>query len=256
MKFTSCIILIALLSLSIWTTGTCSAGPSKRATTVERQPEESNEIDDRIIIAEPYKSMLETTAKFALAQTKVTKIVSLDTAVQVLSDVTSIILKPAVLFKLARVLASIFAVVFTTAFFFPSTYNLMEHVWKDPAESLNLDRLADEGSVIGLLGARTDEVLTRLGLKDNRCREQSICHIGEMLRCSFPQTSETLIKFSQKNLSTAAIKEHPYAKAFSLGFVEQNCARLFDGCRDSPSCLTNFVSSVLLSPRSANKNRT
>ena len=129
-------LTLLAVSVSVWSTGTSSAGALKRETSM-MLVQESNEIDDRVTISEPYKSLLETTAKFALAQTKVTKIVSLDTAVQVLGDITSVVLKPAVLFKLARVLASMFAVIFTTTFFFPSTYNVMEQIWRDPADSFN-----------------------------------------------------------------------------------------------------------------------
>lgn len=248
MKSSSFLVLLVGLLLTAELSQANAASSQKRDTNDKQLvAQESNEIEQRISISEPYKLLLETTTKFALAQTKVTKVVNLDTAVRILGDLGSIALRPTVLVKLVRALASAFAVLFTTTFFFPSTYYFMEAVWKNPIDTLSLDKLA----------SNADEALSRMGLRDTRCREQSICHMGEILRCSFPQTSDALIKFGSENLSNAAIKEHPYPKAFILGFVDRNCGQLSDEVRasQSASCLSNFFNSVLLNPRARGRDR-
>lgn len=243
------LVLLAIFSLVAWTADSSSTSNFKNETSDRAQNQFDQgiiEIEDRITIVEPYKSLLSTTAKFALAQTRVTKFVQLDTAVRITGDLLSVILRPKVLVKLVRVLASAFAVLFTTTFFFPGTYHFMESVWTNPVDALNLDRMATSA----------DETLNGFGLRDDRCREQTICQLGEILRCSFPKTSEALIKFASDNFSSSGITEHAYPKAFNQGFVERNCARLgYDNRDDSSSCLSNFFNSILASSRSHLKDK-
>lgn len=220
-----------------------------------------NEIDDRITIGEPYKSLFQTTARFALAQTKITKHVNIDTAMNFLNDASYFLAKPVVLFKVLKVLAVSLATFMATIFFFPGAYQFIDAAWKDPVNTLNFDRYLTNGmherSVIGLLGSKTDETLSRVGLQDNSCRERSICYVGEIIKCSFPHTSETITKFASENFSNTGIRENVYARAFVSGFVDRNCSRIgFNDAQENQNCLSNFINSILMgSENSRNRPR-
>lgn len=241
---------------------------SKRMAPQQRQkPEDSSKIsdeqmklneigggeneNDRITIAEPYKSIIQTTARFALAQTKLTKHVNIETAMNFLNDAGYFLSKPLVLLKALKVVAVTIATMLATMFFFPGAHKFAEAALNDPLDALNLDRYLTNGlqerSVLAALGSKTDETLSRVGLQDNSCRQRSLCYIGEILKCSFPHTSESITKFASDNFSSTSLKENVYARAFISGFVDRNCTGIgsLESGREAQHCLSNFISSIL-----------
>jgi len=210
-----------------------------------------NEIEDRIQVNEPYKSLIQTTARFALAQTKISNHVNMDVAMDLLGKVGFMLSKPSVLFRVIKVAAVTIATIIATTFFFPGIYTVADSVWRNPVDAFNLDRYLSNGvrekSVMGIISSKTEDALSRVGLHDSTCRERSICHVGEMLKCTFPDTSEILSKFASENFSNSVYKENRFVKAFLSGFVDQNCTKAGAEDVSSHNCLGNVFNSILLS---------
>lgn len=239
------------------------ASRSRRSPQRDASPDElamkQNEIDDRITIGEPYKSLLKTTARFALAQTQVTKHINIETAMDLLNDTSYLLSKPSTLLKAIKVAAVSAATLIATIFFFPGAHQFLEAAWQDPLNTLNLDKYLTNGlqerSVLAVLGSKTDETLARVGLQDNSCRERSLCYLGEMLKCSFPQTADSLTKFATDNFSSTGIRENIYGRAFISGFVDRNCSKVgLTAAQETHNCLGSFFSS-LLAENSRSKNQ-
>ena len=238
-------------------TATNDSSINRRTTREDDQdnkiPDESSkqsDIDDRILIAEPYKSIIQTTTRFALAQTKITKHLNIDTAKNLLNDASYLLSRPIVLLKALKFIAVTLATFMATVFFFPGAHKFAETLWQDPTNALNLDRYLTNGlqerSVLAALGSKTDETLSRVGLQDNTCRQRSLCYMGEMVKCTFPHTTETVTKFVSENFSNTGAKENVYARAFISGFVDGNCTGI--GGKDSHeanNCLGNLFNSIL-----------
>lgn len=217
----------------------------------------------RIVLHEPFKSALQGTARFALAQTKIMRHINIDTAMNFLNDGAYFLSKPKVLLKVLKTLAVSLATFAATLMFFPGAHQFVESAWNDPFNTLNLDRYLTNGmherSVIALLGSKTDETLARVGLQDDSCRERSICYLGEILKCSFPDTSEAITKFASENFSNTGMREGVYARAFVSGFVDRNCTKVgsHSGSENQQNCLSVFVNSLLTGvdqQRSSNNN--
>lgn len=213
---------------------------------------QQNEIDDRIRVVEPYKSMLQTTARFALAQTKVSNHVNIDTAMDLLNDAGYMLSKPANLFRVIKVVASLITILITTTFFFPGAHKFISAAWRNPVNALNLDKHLSNGinekSMLDIIGSKTDDALGRIGLQDSSCKQRSLCYMGEILKCSFPETANSITRFTSDNFSNTGIKENVYAKAFISGFVDRNCTKVgSDAPETSHNCLSKLVNSILVS---------
>lgn len=209
-----------------------------------------NEIEDtRIKVSEPYKSLIQTTARFALAQSRLANLVNIDTAMTMINDTFYMLSKPSTLIRVFKVISVFFATFFTSALFFPTTQKIIDRIWRDPSDALNLDRFLTNGvgekSVLDMISSRTDEALNRVGLTNNRCRERSLCYLGEVLRCAFPMTSDALSKFSNENFSSSFYKDNRYFKAFSFGFNDQNCTRVQTDLIESGNCIGRFFNNIL-----------
>lgn len=234
-----------------------------------------NEIDDsgtssswdpnqRYILAEPFKSLVQTTTRYALAQTTMPNHMSIDTAMSLLSDVAYFLSKPINMLK-AMKLVTIFIASSLGLYMVPGGSDFIGSLWQNPSDALNLDNYLSNGlserSVLDVVSARTDEALSSVGLEANFCREKSLCHLGEILHCFLPNTSQTIIKFARENFSSNSngLKEHPMTRAFVTGFVDRNCTRISaanqgnrmeglsvrSASQQSSNCLGKFLVSVL-----------
>lgn len=242
-------VLILLCALLITTAET------KQKRSKDDESIQQNEIDDRIHVPDVYKTLLQTSTRFALAHTKLSKHVDLDTAMDVLSSAGYMLSKPSVLIKTVEAAAVGIVIMLAITFLSPNSYKLIESAWRDPANTFNLDRYLSNGltekSVLATIGSKTEDVLARVGLQAMSCQERSICYVGEMINCTFPKTAETLSKFAQDHFPNSGIKDYRLAKAFISGFTDRNCTKLpTDG--GSQSCLSNFFSAVLV-PKNRNK---
>lgn len=218
-----------------------------------------NDIDDRIVVGEPYKSLIQTTARFALSQTKISNHVHIDTAMGVLNNASWLLSKPKNLFKVFKMVAVTMATITATILFFPGTLKFFKAAWEDPASTLNLDRYLTNGiserSALSMLGSKADDALSRVGLDDTSCRERSLCYMGEILKCSFPYTSESIARFASDNFSSANIRENVYARAFLTGFSDHNCTKIISESQDSHNCLGNFFNRIINGPTESTKSK-
>lgn len=208
-----------------------------------------NSIDDRIVVGEPYKSLIQTTARFALAQSKISNHVHIDTAMGVLNNASWLLAKPKNLLKVFKMVVVTMATLTATIFLFPGAWGFFKDVWEDPSNTLNLDRYLTNGiserSALSMLGSKAEETLSRVGLEDGSCRERSLCYLGEILKCSFPYTSESLARFASDNFSSTNVRENVYARAFLTGFVDHNCTKIMSDGKDSHNCLGKFLNTIL-----------
>lgn len=211
----------------------------------------NNEIDDRIQLHEPFKSMLQTTARFALAQTQLPNHVNIDTAMSLINKAGFMLAKPSNLAKAIRMIGSVLAIFLATSFFFPGANEFVANAWRNPAHTFNLDRYLTNGisenSVFAAINSKTDETMNRIGLQRHSCREQSLCYTGEILKCTFPKTSELVTKFAKDNFSNTGFSENRYASAFLSGFVNENCTKFnsIEMRNEGGNCLGDFISTVI-----------
>lgn len=212
-----------------------SSKSSSREDAISQNEDDSN----RINVAEPYKSILKTTTRFALSQTKLSH-VNLETAMTMLNDVGYVLAKPSNLLKAIKIVTVTMATFLTATIFFPGAHRFLEKVWNDPLNTFNLD---SERSVV-------DDTLSRFGIQDSSCRQRSVCYTGEAIRCLFPETSEDISKFFKENFSNSGFKNHTYVSAFISGFSDKNCANVSPEAGDT-SCLGSLINSLVL-PRHVN----
>lgn len=227
-------------------------GETRQRKSREDDNVQQNEIDDRIHVSEPYKTFLQTSARFALSHTKLSKHVDLETAMDLINSAGYMLSKPSVLIKTVEAVAVVIVLLLTMTFLSPSSYKFIESAWRDPANAFNLDRYLSNGlnetSVLATIGSRTEDVLARVGLQAMSCQERSLCYMGEILNCTFPKTAETMTKFAKDHFPNSSIKDYRLARAFIAGFSERNCTKLpTDG--GSHSCLGNFFNTVLVPKR-------
>lgn len=210
------------------------------------------DIEERIHVGEPFKSLLQTAVRFMLAQTKVSNHVNIDTAMDFINNMGYMLSKPSTLIKMVEVAAITVVGLLGATLFFPGFYKFLDSAWKDPVNTFNLDRYLSNGiserSVLGVIGSTTDEALSRVGLQDGSCRERSICYLGEMLKCHFPDTSDMMTKFATENFSSSSYNENKYFRAFTSGFVDRNCTKIAgssDQGGENKNCLGSFIGSIL-----------
>lgn len=230
-------------------------GAPDNTSTARQQGEVAtdNEIEDdqRIELVEPYKSMIQTTARFAIAQTRIPTVIHMETLMKILGEVAYHLAKPVVLFKVVKLVGILVATVTAATFAFPSSYAFVDSFYKDPINTLNLDRYFSNGvserSVLSIIESRTGEALNRVGLQDSSCRERSLCYAGEILRCTFPATSQSVARTMSGSFSDSGIKDNVYYKAFTSGFVDRNCTNvgLDSNSRDNGNCLASIVNSLV-----------
>lgn len=208
-----------------------------------------NDIDDRIIVGEPYKSLIQTTARFALAQSKISNHVHIDTAMRVLNNASWLLAKPKNLMKVFKMIAVTMASLTATIFFFPGAWGFLRAAWEDPSNTMNLDKYLTNGiserSALSMLTSKADDALSRVGLDDSSCRERSLCYLGEILKCSFPYTSESLARIASDSFSGTNLRENVYSRAFLTGFIDHNCTKVMSEGEDSHNCLSNFFNTIL-----------
>lgn len=243
-------------------TQTPAIGDQDNGTRISLKENEIDYDEKSIDIGEPYKSLLKTTARFAIAQSKLSNHFNLDTMMNLLSDATYYLARPVILIKLLKLLVPLVFSLTITIMLVPGGHSFINSLYRDPMNTLNLDRYFTNGvsekSVLSILGTKTDETLSRVGLQDTSCRERSLCYMGEILRCSLPTTSESITKFASENFANSEIKDYVFARAFISGFVDRNCTNI--GIQEnSPienrNCLANFINSMLGESRTPRRRR-
>lgn len=201
----------------------------------------NTERDDVIQVAEPYRYMIQSTARFALTQTNIVRHISIDTAMDLLSTLAFLLARPKILIGMVgTAAAAIVSLIFITVFS-PASFKFIEEVWKHP--SMFLSNGLEERSVMSIVRMQTENLINKLGLSDEICRKKSFCFAGELIRSCYPRASKKLAKFAAENISAPEIIDNPSVKAFVSGYMHQNCTAI----KPEPNqpCLPGFIASII-----------
>lgn len=203
---------------------------------------------DRIHISETSKMIMQTSLRFALAQSGFTKYIDLETAMDVVNDTGFMLSKPSTLAKVIRVAVIILATIMTTAFFFPGTYKFIDATIKNPTKTINLDKYLSNGiydrSILNLLGAKVEELLARVGMDDSSCQELTVCQSAKALRCVFPQSTNGLAKLVSEHYVRPKYRQNRFVNSFYSGFVDRNCSSLAKSAKQN--CMGTILYGYLL----------
>lgn len=182
---------------------------------------------DRIQVSDTSKMLLQTSLRFALAQSGVTRYVDLETAMDVVSDTGFMLSKPSNLAKATKVVVIALATLMTSAFLFPNAYKFIDAILKDPSKQLRVEKYLSNGiydkSILNLVGAKVDELLARVGMDDSACQELTVCQSAKALRCAFPQSTNGLARLFADNYTRPRYRQNKFVNAFYSGFVDRNC---------------------------------
>lgn len=189
-----------------------------------------NEDQPDYLLPEPYKSIAQTTTRFALAQAALPEHVTIEGAMSVLNDAFYMLARKEVLMKVFKVLSTLIASSLGAALLAP---DLMRVIWRQPSKILDLDQHLhggfSEARVMQLANSTSEQVFQSVGLEARVCRERSVCYMGEILHCWLPRSSEAIIRFAKRNFapnSGQLFRSHPLGRAFLLGFVDRNCSSI------------------------------
>lgn len=96
---------------------------------------------------------------------------------------------------------------------------------------------SDIENIIELISRSYDDLLDRTGLADrSSCREKSLCVLGDMMACDFPNFVVTAGRFAQQHLPPIDAHKNKYTKAFVLGLNQTDCNSLYNlNNQDCPS---------------------
>lgn len=206
------------------------------------------EIEERILINEPYKSLIQTTTRFALAQSGVSRHVDIETVMDIVNDTGYMLSRPSVFSKAKKVATVAVVTALTVVFFFPNSIKHPDEVLRKGTKVFGQmfpNGILDE-SVIRTLGSRPDDLIERFGLASNSCREHMLCRTGQFLATTFPQSSNSLIKFAKENLSSRKYRENRYIDVFLSGFADRNCSSFVAATEEEgikQTCIANIFDS-------------
>lgn len=198
---------------------------------------EQNEVDvDRIEFGEVYKSLLRTTIRFTLEQTRIPKYVKVDTAIAWLDKLAYKVARLSTLIALTKTAAIAVVSLLITTLIFPNTYQQIESKIREQRRQFIPSNINPD-SVVDMLSQSTENALDRFGLvSDTICRERSVCLIGSIVRCSFPESSEILNNYVEENMPKIETSRNKYTKAFTKGFYDQNCETYEANSKNAPKC--------------------
>lgn len=215
--------------------------------------EDYNNNDDGIVLVEPYKSIIQTTARVALMQTKLSKNdQDLNRVMNLLDNVGHFLSKPGTLLKTIKLISITFTSILLSSVFFPETFRSLGHIFfANQANLLDIDfyiknvNNVEEKFIVDLLMSKLDynTIQERLGLSNDnpQCTLVSLCLSGDIMkRLSYPYSRTFIDKFSDPDnidLSSLFNKENNYVKSFISGFVDQNCTSL----RTNETCIANSI---------------
>jgi hypothetical protein len=176
----------------------------------------------------------------------------------VLSDTSYALSKPSRLLVAFKVTAVAMIAFLASVFILPvSLVQSMATILQNPDRLMKLEKYLPNGlnemGIIQMLNEKTDEFLDRFRLNDSSCREQTVCHLGELIRCTFPKASKVSISFISENFSRPKYRNNKHLNSFLSGFIDQNCANSVehDNSAQSKSCAGNFIKSLSFCSKSA-----
>lgn len=202
---------------------------ANREKSSRSRDESQNDLQEyRIVLVEPYKSLIQITTRQILDKANVSRHVDIDLAMTIINEVGYVLARPTVLLTTLEVVLASAGLLVGTTFLIPGAHKQVEHLWRNPAQVLPLNRYFPNGlshrSFRRLFSLFEDELLDRLSLREEPCRKQIMCQIGEACRTKvphFPESASMLIKSLKLGLD-----ENKYVQAFQIGYFEQDCTTI------------------------------
>lgn len=239
--------IITLLTLCVVSPVTCNqikqpqlyietARPMKMKPIIqgpEAQPTENMMRSNQIMAIQPmHREGIRVTLNEPAA-----RYIKLENIISILDRVAYAISKPAAIINLIKFITLTLSSIFMSVFVFPnnnfprgyrdrstSRYNTFGHLTRSEIESM-----------IDVITRNYDETLNRAGFADrSTCRERSLCVLGDMMACDFPNIVVTVGRFAQHHLPPIDTHKNKYTKALMLGLNQTDCDRAYN--TDSYEC--------------------
>lgn len=163
--------------------------------------------------------------------------VKLENIISLLDRVAYAISKPAAIINIIKFITLALSSFFMSVFVLPNSnfarnyrdrsaprYNPFGHITRAEVENM-----------IDVVTRNYDETLNRAGFADrSTCRERSLCVLGDMMACDFPNIVVTVGRFAQHHLPPIDTHRNKYTKALVLGLNQTDCDRAYK--TDSYEC--------------------
>lgn len=157
----------------------------------------------------------------------------LESVIGILDRVAYAVSKPATIVNIVRFITLALSTLIMSNFIFPTMtifdmskkknrdrfnrYNPLNHITRPDIENM-----------IELMARNYDDTLNRAGLMEkDSCRERSLCVIGDMVSCEFPNVVLSVGNFAQNHLPPIDHSKNKYAKALVLGLNQTNCDQAY-----------------------------
>lgn len=184
-------------------------------------------VKDGIRLEEPYNSLMKTAVRLSLSQSSLSNYFNIDAMMNFVNSTAYLMSNASTLIRVIKIVTIIAGLLISLSLLYPP---LLKNIMQDPMHAIHLEQFLSNGinekSMLGMLSSTTDDFLNTIGLRDNTCREKSICFAGEVLRCSLPDSVDAVTKFASDKLSDVGLSEHKYVRAFTSGFLDGNCAKI------------------------------
>lgn len=209
--------------------------------------ESQNEIETRFQVPELYKSLIVTGTRVALSQQSFSNHINVDAAMDVLIQFSNELLKPSMALKAASLAVSAFIALLSTFVMFPNSYELITEAWRDPSIVMRTENYKfltnglGENSVVELVYMKTDAFLNKVGLKEDSCRQKSICYASAIINKLLPSAASHARSVMDNVAYVGGSKIKNQIKQMQ-DYLEQNCTQAnLPAGREPPLCLANFL---------------
>ena len=200
----------------------------KTSSMGKRAGNEAQEQADREqevpVIVEPYKSLIQTTARYALTNSRASKYLNVERTMTFINNSVYYLAKTFPLLLVYKVVALTLVALSIGLFLVPDT------LWHNPAHVLGLEKFVSasglsDKSLLDAVNARTEELMAQFGLDDDACRQRTWCHLGDTLKLATP------------NYARARLPRELFTSGFMAGQCEQIAV--------PESCPANIISPIL-----------
>jgi len=168
-----------------------------------------------------------------------------------LDRVALVISKPAAIISVIRFCALTITSFIMSTFIFPNNNHNYDWPKKRVHERYNpfshITQRDVEG-VIELMSRNYDELLNRAGFGDRAaCRERSLCVLGDMMACDFPNLVVTAGRFAQNHLPPIDAHKNKYTRALVLGLNQTDCDLAYNTNAYECPAFKDYVKSYIYS---------
>lgn len=157
----------------------------------------------------------------------------LENMVSVLDRVAYAISKPATIANVVRFVTLALSSLIMSSIIFPisALFDLTKKRNRERLQRynpLNYISRQDIENMIDSMSKNYDDTLNRAGLLEKgSCRERSLCVLGDMVSCEFPNAVVTVGKFAQNHLPPIDVQKNKYTKALVLGLNQTDCDQTY-----------------------------